>query len=130
LRDVSNGLQITMPLHAAANAGHTGVMAPSSSQSVKAHSRRQPQSTYKTSTPTQAELAGLAAGFGSATSDATKRATPALAPALAVAPAVPTPEELALGQGVEIVEEDYPWPEKRADAAEGWWDNRGEFQYY
>merc|ERR1712048_1245483 len=32
--------------------------------------------------------------------------------------------------GVEVVDEDWPAEEKRADAAEGWMDNRGEFQAY
>ncbi|CAE7228882.1 unnamed protein product [Symbiodinium sp. CCMP2592] len=32
--------------------------------------------------------------------------------------------------GIEITEEEYPYPEKDADAAEGWFDNRNEFQLY
>jgi hypothetical protein len=31
---------------------------------------------------------------------------------------------------IVVEDEDFPWPEKKADAAEGWLDNRGEFQYY
>merc|ERR1719330_1425276 len=42
----------------------------------------------------------------------------------------PSPTELAVAQGVEVVEEDFPWPEKQADAAAGWWDNRGDFHEY
>merc|ERR1740123_1170741 len=42
----------------------------------------------------------------------------------------PSPTELALAQGVEVVEEDFPWPEKQADAAAGWWDNRGDLHEY
>lgn len=33
-------------------------------------------------------------------------------------------------EGIEVVEEEYPEPVKRSDAAEGYWDNRGEFQQY
>lgn len=33
-------------------------------------------------------------------------------------------------QDAEVAEEDFPWPEKLADAAAGWWDNRGEFHEY
>mmetsp|Transcript_98594 Transcript_98594/g.234863 ORF Transcript_98594/g.234863 Transcript_98594/m.234863 type:complete len:259 (-) Transcript_98594:192-968(-) len=32
--------------------------------------------------------------------------------------------------GIEITEEEYPYPEKDPDAAEGWFDNRNEFQPY
>jgi hypothetical protein len=32
--------------------------------------------------------------------------------------------------GIEIVEEEYEYPEKDADASEGWVDIRGEFQSY
>jgi len=32
--------------------------------------------------------------------------------------------------GVEVVEEEYPEPVKMSNAAEGFWDNRGEFQQY
>lgn len=40
---------------------------------------------------------------------------------------IPTPEEL---EDVEVLDEDFLWPEKQADAASGWWDNRGEFHEY
>lgn len=33
-------------------------------------------------------------------------------------------------QGIEIEDDEFPWPEKHADACEGWLDNRGEFQFY
>jgi len=36
----------------------------------------------------------------------------------------------AHAQGVEVVEEEFPWPEKLADAAAGWLDNRGDFHEY
>jgi len=32
--------------------------------------------------------------------------------------------------GLEVVEEDWPEVAKNADAAEGWWDNRGDFHSY
>jgi len=32
--------------------------------------------------------------------------------------------------GVEVVEENFPFPSEDSDAAEGWLDNRGEFQHY
>ena len=32
--------------------------------------------------------------------------------------------------GIEVIEEEYDYPEKDADAAEGWIDMRGEFQSY
>lgn len=32
--------------------------------------------------------------------------------------------------GVEVIEEAWPEPEKQSDAAEGWWDNRGDFHAY
>jgi hypothetical protein len=31
---------------------------------------------------------------------------------------------------VLVEDADFPWPDKNIDAAEGWMDNRGEFQYY
>jgi len=43
---------------------------------------------------------------------------------------LPSPAEHALAQGIEIIEEAFPWPEKEADAAAGWWDNRGDFHEY
>lgn len=38
--------------------------------------------------------------------------------------------ELPSSHGIEVIEEDFPHPEKNSDAAEGYWDNRGMFQYY
>ena len=32
--------------------------------------------------------------------------------------------------GIEVTEEEYEYPEKDADAAEGWFDVRGDFQLY
>jgi len=49
--------------------------------------------------------------------------------------AVDTPTEAVAplpypSHGVEVVEEQYHWPEKLPDAAEGFYDNRGDFHYY
>ncbi|CAK9059023.1 unnamed protein product [Durusdinium trenchii] len=41
-------------------------------------------------------------------------------------PEVPLPPS----DGIEVIEEEYDYPEKDADAAEGWIDMRGEFQSY
>mmetsp|Transcript_155342 Transcript_155342/g.289837 ORF Transcript_155342/g.289837 Transcript_155342/m.289837 type:complete len:278 (+) Transcript_155342:39-872(+) len=38
--------------------------------------------------------------------------------------------KLPSSHGIEVVEEEFPAPVKSGDAAEGFWDNRGEFQYY
>jgi len=38
--------------------------------------------------------------------------------------------QLPSSEGLEVVEEDFEYPEKRADACDGWLDNRGEFQSY
>merc|ERR1712187_685590 len=38
--------------------------------------------------------------------------------------------KLPPSDGIEVVDEDWPADEKRQDAAEGWVDNRGEFQHY
>jgi hypothetical protein len=32
--------------------------------------------------------------------------------------------------GIEVEDAEFPWPEERPDAAAGWIDNRGEFQFY
>lgn len=50
-------------------------------------------------------------------------------------PAVPTlparPKVvLPSSDGVAVVDEDFPYPEKKSDASSGWMDNRGEFQSY
>jgi len=37
---------------------------------------------------------------------------------------------LPSSDGIEVEDADFPWPEKNADASEGWFDNRGDFQYY
>lgn len=37
---------------------------------------------------------------------------------------------LPSSDGVAVVDEDFPYAEKRADASSGWMDNRGEFQSY
>jgi len=37
---------------------------------------------------------------------------------------------LPSSEGIVVVEEEYLYPEKNVDAAEGWTDNRGEFQLY
>lgn len=44
----------------------------------------------------------------------------------------PKPRKVSLppSDGIEIVEEEYEYPEKDADASEGWVDIRGEFQSY
>lgn len=39
-------------------------------------------------------------------------------------------EAPALPDGVEVIDVNLPEPEKRPDAAEGWWDNRGTFVPY
>jgi len=53
---------------------------------------------------------------------------------LAVAPmAVHQPQPVVLpypSEGVEVVDDDFPEPEKLPDAADGWWDKRGEFHLY
>jgi len=126
LREVANGLQITLPLRAAASPGYASMPALSSPQSVYTASGKQAQARQTSSAPTPAAVTTSVGGDRSARTVAMG----AGAPASTLAAASPTPEELALAQDVEIVEKDYPWPEKRADAAEGWWDNRGEFQYY
>lgn len=45
---------------------------------------------------------------------------------------VPNESKVSLppSDGIEIVEEEYEYPEKDADASEGWVDIRGEFQSY
>jgi hypothetical protein len=40
------------------------------------------------------------------------------------------PLVLPSSEGLEVVDEEWPEVQKNPDAAEGWWDNRGEFQYY
>jgi len=37
---------------------------------------------------------------------------------------------LPSSEGIEVEDADFPWPEKNDDASEGWFDNRGDFQYY
>lgn len=32
--------------------------------------------------------------------------------------------------GVEVEDENFPWPEKKADAVDGFFDNRGDFHPY
>lgn len=45
--------------------------------------------------------------------------------------ATPIPRAaLPSSDGIEVEDADFPWPEKNADASEGWFDNRGDFQYY
>lgn len=46
-----------------------------------------------------------------------------------VATPVPT-AALPSSDGIEVEDAEFPWPEKDADASEGWFDNRGDFQYY
>lgn len=38
--------------------------------------------------------------------------------------------ELPPSTGITVEDEEIEWPEKDADAASGWMDNRGEFQSY
>jgi len=45
-------------------------------------------------------------------------------------PPQPSPRDLALAQGVEILDEEYLWPAKNPDAATGWYDTRGDFHEY
>lgn len=42
----------------------------------------------------------------------------------------PNPSTMVVNDGIEITDEETPEPEKDADAAEGWWDLRGEFHEY
>jgi len=103
LRDVRGGLQIVLPLRAAP------------SRAVPSHST-QPDIDVQSPVSPTAVPPPSRSGTASATTTPT--------------PVELTPEQRKLIEGVEIVEEDFPWPEKRADAVEGWWDNRGTFQYY
>lgn len=120
LREATSGLLITVPLRAVQRPGYVGMPASSLPAAVHVASGKPARATY--SAPARAAVAPGTAGSTSAEG--------ARAPAPTPVTTSLTPEELALAQGVEIVEEEYPWPEKRSDAAEGWWDNRGEFQYY
>lgn len=38
--------------------------------------------------------------------------------------------DLPTSTGISVEDAPFPWPEKAADASEGWLDNRGEFQFY
>merc|ERR1712039_1017652 len=118
VRGVTNGLQITVPL--AMRPGYESMRAPSTFQPDHAAPGTGAEVKQTSAAPTSAERAGVAPSEG----------TTLGAGALAQRVVAPAPEELALAQGVEIVEEEYPWPQKRADASEGWWDNRGEFHSY
>jgi len=132
LRNVNNGLLITVPDIVVADfLEDVGVQGSSPPQPSQARSEAGLHWKQTSNPPEPAELAGNAASVRREKQVASEgeTASPGVR-ASSTAVVTPTPRELALAQGVEIVDEDYPWPEKLADASEGWWDNRGEFHDY
>lgn len=120
VRHEQDGLRITMPVAARKHGEADSERLQFQQQE---HQRRKPA--------VGSRVHGAEAGRGG-----TLASTPAAAAVHRKPPAQlrkktgPTPQELALAQGVEMVSEEYPWPKKHPDAAEGWYDNRGEFHEY
>jgi len=116
VRHEEDGVRITMPL-AARRQREIDAERLLLQQQQQQHQRQRAAAAGRSVRGAQADRGSTTPGRGSSTS-------------VKPVAAGPTPEEWALAQGVEIVSEEYPWPEKHPNAAEGWYDNRGEFHEY
>lgn len=129
LRRLADGLAVTVPLRHSSPAPRAEAV-PSELQTASAPRAEAPAPGPRQPrrwTPVQPPPAAQAP---SPASRQPRRAAPMPPQGAAQALRGPSAGELARAQGVDLVEEEFPWPEKSADAVAGWRDNRGDFHEY